>query len=256
MNLSKRILLPGILGLLLVFSLTTSAQWNKKPYTEWNDRDAQKVINDSPWGRTQVFTSPAVAYNTGITGTQTTTTSRGIEATRSSNPGNTPNRPTDAIHVNFRIRFLSAKPVRQALSRLIELQLKKGANDELAEQLKAFASGEFQQYIIIAVNCDSDQPGQNVQEALSLLHRSGTANLKNNTFIETKGGQRIFIQEFQQPKRDGFGARFIFPRLLDGKPFITGDSEEIHFYSQLSDNYKLDRRFKIKDMMYEGKLEY
>jgi hypothetical protein len=247
MNLSKRILLPGILGLLLVFSLTTSAQWDKKPYSEWSDKEAQKVINDSPWGRTQVFSSPAVQFNQGISG------SAGIGATRAGKP---PDRPTDALHVNFRIRFLSAKPVRQAFSRLIELKQKKGANDELAEQLKAFASGEFLEYIIIAVDCDSDQAGNNVQEGSSLLHRSGTATLKNNTFLEIKGGKRLFIQEFQPPKRDGLGARFIFPRLVDGQPFITPESEEIHFYSRLSDTYKLDRRFKIKDMMYEGKLEY
>jgi hypothetical protein len=247
MNLSKRILLPGILGLLLVFSFSASAQWDKKPYTEWNAREAEKVIKDSPWGKTQVFTSPGVSYNTGISG------GGGIAATRGGKP---PDRPTDALHVNFRIYFLSAKPVRQAFSRLMELKQKKGPSEELAEQLKAFASGEFLEYIIIAVDCDSDQAGENVQEGKSLLQRSGTATLKNNTFIETKGGSRVFLQEFQQPRRDGLGARFVFPRLKDGKPFITGDSDEIHFYAQLSDTYKLDRRYKIKDMMYEGKLEY
>jgi len=247
MNLSKRILLPGILGLLLAFSLNTSAQWDKKPYTEWSSKDAEKIIKDSPWGKTQTFTNAAVAYNTGISG------SSGIGQTRNGTP---PSRPTDAIHVNFRIYFLSAKPVRQAFSRLFELKQKNGPSGELAEQLKAFASGEFQEYIVIAADCDSDQAGQNVQEGRSLLQRSGTATLKNNTFIETKGGKRVFIQEFQAPKRDGLGARFVFPRLLDGKPFITGDSDEIHFYSILSDTYKLDRRFKVKDMMFEGKLEY
>jgi hypothetical protein len=84
--------------------------------------------------------------------------------------------------------------------------------------------------------------------------------LKNTTFLEIKGGKRIFLQEFQPATPDGLGARigarFIFQRLVDGKPFITPESEEIHFFSPLSGTYKLDRRFKIKDMMYEGKLEY
>jgi hypothetical protein len=84
--------------------------------------------------------------------------------------------------------------------------------------------------------------------------------LKNTTFLEIKGGKRIFLQEFQPAGTDAMGARiggrFIFQRLVDGKPFITPESEEIHFFAPLSDTYKLDRRFKIKDMMYEGKLEY
>jgi hypothetical protein len=247
MNLSKRVLLPSIFGLLLAFSLNTSAQWDKKPYSQWNERESQKILNDSPWARTQVFTSAAVSYNTGISGTS------GIGATRSGRP---PDRPTDALHVNFRVRFLSAKPIRQAASRLIEIKKKGSGGDEMAEVLKNFASGEFLEYIIVAVDCDSDEAGNNAQEAKALLHRSGTANLKNNTYLEVKGGQKVFLQEFQTPKSDGLGARFIFPRMIDGKPFITPESEEIHFFTELSSTYKLDRRYKTKDMMYEGKFEY
>lgn len=251
MNLSKRVLLPGIPGLLLIFSLTTSAQWDKKPYSEWSDKDAQKILNDSPWGRTQVYTSPLTMFRAGesqIPG-------------RSARPGSsqgqqTAGAPPNATHVNFRIRFLSAKPIRQAFSRMIELKQKRGVTDEVAGALKTFASGEFLELIIIAVTCDSQDPGANVQQALSLLNTRGTADLKNNTFVETKGGKRLFLQEFQPPRQDGFGARFIFQRLVDGKPFIMPESEEIHFFTQLSDTYKLDRRFKVKDMMYEGKLEY
>lgn len=247
MTLSKRVLLPGILGLLLAFSLNTQAQWDKKPYAEWSEREATKVLNDSPWAKTQVFTSAGVTFNTGISG------SSGIGATRSGKP---PDRPTDSLHVNFRVRFLSAKPIRQAASRLIELKKKGSGGEELAEVLKNFASGEFLEYIIVAIDCDSDEPGSNAQEAKSLLHRSGTANLKNNTYLEIKGGKKVFLQEFQTPKPDGLGARFIFPRLIDGKPFITPESEEIHFFTELSGSYRLDRRYKTKDMMYEGKFEY
>jgi hypothetical protein len=251
MNLSNRVLLPGILGLLLVFSLTTSAQWDKKPYAEWSDKDAQKVLNDSPWGRTQVYTSPLTMFRSGQSSIPGNTARPG-----SSNGQQTAGAPPDATHVNFRVRFLSAKPIRQAFSRMIEIQQKKGAGDELTEQLKQFASGEFLEYIIIAVTCDSQDPGANVQEASSLLRTRGTADLKNSTFLEIKGGKRIFLQEFQPPHQDGFGARFIFPRLVDGQPFITPESEEIHFFTELSGTYKLDRRFKVKDMMYEGKLEF
>jgi hypothetical protein len=247
MNLSKRVLLPSILGLLLVFSLNTQAQWDKKPYAEWTEKESMKILNDSPWAKTQTFTSPGVAYNTGISG------SSGIGATRSGRP---PDRPVDALHVNFRVRFLSAKPIRQAASRLIEIKKKGSGGEELAEVLKNFASGEFLEYIIVSIDVDSTDPGSNVQEAKALLHRSGTANLKNNTFLEVKGGKRIFLQEFQTPKSDGLGARFIFPRMIDGKPFITPESEEIHFFTELSGTYKIDRRYRTKDMMYEGKFEY
>jgi hypothetical protein len=242
MNLSRRILVVTIPGLLLLFSLTTPAQWDKKPYAEWTEKDAQKLLNDSPWGKTQSFDSPMESYKQGISGHQGTTTA-------------TTARPPDAIHVFFRVRFLSAKPVRQALSRQIELKQKGGLKEGVAEQLKQFASGEFLEYIVVAVTSDASDAGSNVQQAAALLRRDN-AELKNTTFLEIKGGKRIFLQEFQPARPDGFGARFIFQRLVDGKPFITPESEEIHFVAPLSDTYRLDRRFKIKDMMYEGKLEY
>jgi len=242
MNLSRRILALSIPGLLLLFSLTTPAQWDKKPPAEWSEKDAQKLLNDSPWGKTQSFDSPMEAFRGPVTGRV------GV---------NSPTGPTprDAPHLFFRVRFLSAKPVRQALSRQIELKQKSGMKEELAEQLKQFASGEFLEYIVVAVTADASDTGANLQEASALLRRDN-AELKNTTFLEIKGGKRIFLQEFQPTRPDGFGARFIFQRLVDGKPFITPESEEIHFVAPLSDTYRLDRRFKIKDMMYGGKLEY
>jgi hypothetical protein len=244
MNLSRRVLILSIPGLVLLFSLTTPAQWDKKPYTEWSEKDAQRMLKDSPWARTQSFDSPMELYR-GPTGRSGNTT--------------TPDRPPDAVHLFFRVRLFSAKPVRQALSRLIELRQKAGVNEQLAARLKQLASGEFLEYIVVAVTSDATAAGPNVQQASALLRRNN-AELKNTTFLEIKGGKRFFLHEFQPASSDGFdaevGARFIFLRLVDGKPFITPESEEIHFVAPLSDTYKLDRRFKIKDMMYEGKLEY
>lgn len=127
---------------------------------------------------------PGVNFQTGISGRG------GIEATRGGRP---PDRPVDSIHVNFRIRFLSAKPIGQAASRLIEIKKKGSGGEELAEMLKTFASGEFLEVIIVAVGVDSIDPGNNVQAAKGLLHSTGTASLKNNTYLEIKGGKRVFL---------------------------------------------------------------
>jgi hypothetical protein len=242
MNLSKRILLPSIPGLVLLFSLATPAQWDKKPATEWTEKDVTKLLNDSPWGRTLTFTSPGEQFRGPVTGRQGSTS--------------TSNLPPNALQLNFRIRFLSAKPIRQGLARIIELKAKGNVNNEVSEQLKQFASGAFLEIIVVAVSVDAQDTGANVQQALGLLSQGSTAKFKNNTFLEIKGGKRMFIQEYQTPRPDGFGGRFIFQRIVDDKPFITPESEEIHFVAPLSDTYRLDRRFKVKDMMFEGKLEY
>lgn len=228
---------------LLSIPLAAAAQWEKKPSTEWSEKEVQKLLNDSPWARTQVFTSPASMFTGPISGRQGSSTA-------------TTARPPDATHVNFRIRFFSARPIRHAIGRMMELKQKQTMSEELAAHLKSLASGEFLELIVITVSVDSKDVGANVQQAAALLNTRGTADLKNNTFIETKGGHRLFLQEYQAPRQDGLGARFIFPRLVDGKPFITPESEEIHFVTELSGTYRLNMRYKVKDMMYEGKLEY
>jgi hypothetical protein len=243
MKAQKRTLVMIIATLLLSLPLSASAQWEKKPYTEWSEKEVQKLLNGSPWGKTVVFSSPVTLFR------QATPGSQGVGQAPSSNSAN-------ATHVNFRIRFLSAKPLRQAISRMMEMSQKQPVSEGLAARLKSFASGEFLEYIVITVSCDSEQAGANFQQAASLLTTRGTANLKNNTFLEIKGGRRLFLQEFQPPGQDGLGARFIFPRMVDGKPFISPESEEIRFFTELSDTYRLDRRYKVKEMLYEGKLEY
>jgi hypothetical protein len=244
------------LALCLLCSVIAQGQWEKKPYTEWSEKEAQKLLNDSPWSQTQVISDTSQMF--------------GNERQSSG-----ASRVANVFHVNFRIRFLSAKPVRQAISRVMELKQKDAIDERLASQLRAFAAADFPDYVIITVQCDSDQPNMRLQEAVALLNNRTTADLKNNTFLELKDGRRVFLQEYQPPRNDGLGARFIFPRLLDGKPYITAESGGIHFVSELSQgggspggssrgqtsgagplNYRLDCRFKAAAMNFQGKLEY
>jgi len=245
------------LAFCLACSLVAQAQWEKKPYAEWSEKEAQKLLNDSPWGQIQVISDTSQMFGNERLGSGTS-------------------RVANVFHVNFRIRFLSAKPVRQAISRVMELKQKGAVDERLASQLRAFAAAEFPDYVIITVLCDSDQPNMRLQEATALLNSRTAADLKNNTFLELKDGRRLFLQEYQPPRNDGLGARFIFPRLIDGKPYITAESGDIHFVSELSQggggsrsqasgaaggspgplNYRLDCRFKVAAMNFQGKLEY
>src|SRR5262249_10190688 len=119
MKLSRRSLIAGIPLVLFLSSFSASGQWDKKPVTEWTEKDAIKILNDSPWGRTQTYTDDKVQYRGPTTGRQGT-----------QNPNQTTNLPPNALHLNFRIRFLSSKPIRQALTRVMELKAKGGVQGE------------------------------------------------------------------------------------------------------------------------------
>jgi len=58
------------------------------------------------------------------------------------------------------------------------------------------------------------------------------------------------------PTNDGLGAKFVFARNFEGKPFLSSEFSQVRFYSEVSKSVKLDQRFKISDMQYNGKLEY
>ncbi len=222
----------------LAFSITASAQWQKKPYSEWSEKEVLNVLDSSPWGQTQTVTDTTNMVDTG----------RRLDSGQS--------RVAEVPQTKFHIRFFSAKPIRQATSRFIELRQKGSLNQQLAGQLKALAAADFPDYIVITVVADVADSKSQMGAAATLLDRQTTAQLKSGTYLSVSGGQRVFLEEYQTPRKDGLGARFIFLRIQDGKPFVNVESGEILFHSDLNGGPTLSQRFKIKDMIFEGKLEY
>lgn len=236
--ISSRRLAILCLSLLLTLSTVASAQWQKKPYTQWTDKEALNVLNNSAWGQTQIYTDTSHMFDEG----------RAVNSNQ--------RREVEVPQINFRIRLFSSKPIRQATSRLVELMQKGKVNKQLTAQLEALANADFPDYVIVTVTAEAAQAGSLMGSAASLLDRQTTSQLKNDTYLSVKGGARVFLAEYQAPRKDGLGARFIFPRLVDGKPFITSDSGEILFHSTLNTGPELSMRFKVKDMMFGGNLEY
>ena len=81
-------------------------------------------------------------------------------------------------------------------------------------------------------------------------------SLKTSAYLERKDGKRVALIDYRAPAPDGMGAKFIFPRMLDGQPFLDAGSGEMRVNIQIGKTIKLNRRFKVAEMMYDGKLEY
>jgi len=219
--------------------LLVSAQKKMKPWTEWSEKDAQKILDDSPWARTQVETDTSEMFFS-----PTTQGNSGAGTTRG-----TQGATNQATNVNFHIRLLSAKPVRLALARTITAK-----QPDMAASMKAFVDRDFSEFIVVAVSWDSTDQRYS-GPAMQLFNSANTGLLKNKTFLEVKGGQRNFLGQYLAPQSDGLGAKFIFPRMVDEKAFVPADGE-LRFWSEFSANIKLNMRFKLSEMTYEGKLEY
>lgn len=242
-----------IFSLLLLVSFQSYAQ-KGKTWTDWTQKEAEKVLNDSGWGQTQTEGGSAVSQPT-----QTSAISRpaddkvrnttSVTAAATSAPsGET--KETPSLHL--RVRFMSAKPIREAFVRMLELQ---GTPAEKVAQIKPFIDYDFADYVVVTVNMDGDdrrKMGAIVQE----LSKTDPASLKPVTYLERKDGKRLELMEYRAPTSDGLGAKFVFSRKLDGAPFLDASSGEVRFVTALGNTVKINRRFKVADMMYEGKLEY
>jgi hypothetical protein len=249
----KLVFLLGLPALLFSVGIGQEKLWG-----EWSKAEAEKILNHSPWAQTQIETDtsemvyrPTTAGGTGSIGRPDA--SRGPAGQQGStrvDRGAT-NQP---ISVNYQIRLLSAKPIRQAFMRVISLTQK--TNDaELIAGLKSFVERDFKDFIVVAVTFDSTD-ARFSGPALQAFASARIGTLKNVTYLERKDGKRVFPIEYHPPISDGLGAKFIFARRVDERNFLNGDSGSVRFYCELTPGIKLNVTFKVTDMMYDGKLEY
>lgn len=241
----------------------TQAQQKLGAWTEWSGQEVNRILNASPWGQTQTETntaemvySPTVGSAPGSTPTRSarTTGIRDEQADRNRNRA-TEGAYNQAVAINYRIRFLSARPVREALAAMI-LQQQSAATVALVKgQMQQFVDRDFGNYIVVAVSYDATDQ-RLAGKAFQDFNAARADTLKNNTYLERGDGKRVFLMDYRAPIDDGIGARFVFPRIVDGRPFLISESGDVRFYSEVGANVKMNLRFKVADMVYQGKLEY
>ena len=243
---SARLHIAALASLMFLLWIAAIAIGQNKtvPWTEWSKKDAEKLLTDSPWAHIQVDTNISEMFY------QPTSPNRNAP---NSNQRASEGAVNQEMKVTYHIRFFSARPVRQALVRLYQIQEKLDAESE--KGLRTWAELESKESIILTVTFESTD-GRFSGKAMQAFNSAVTAVLKNKTYLERNDGARLFLNEYVPPGRDGFGARFIFHRSVDGKPFITSDTKDIRFFSEYSESLKLNMKFKVAEMIYNGMLEY
>src|SRR5260370_12479441 len=106
-----------------------------KPWGEWSKKDVEKMINDSPWGQTQTETDTSQMFFSPTSDPNRS----GTRSTSNDNSRLNQGATNQAVNLNFRIRFFSAKPIRQAIARMIELN-QSSLPKETAEKLTLWAN--------------------------------------------------------------------------------------------------------------------
>ena len=235
----------------LLFVLAGFASAQTKPWTEWSKKEVEKTLNDSAWSQTHAEAPQSQPTSTAaITSTMAARNEdRNISAASRTESGQT--KPAGSI--KYYVRFLSAKPIRAAFARRVLLEQTQ-PNEELATQLKAFVDRDFSEYIVVTVSVEvgDEKMVGGVTRAFSA---ATTQALQNNVYLERKDGKKLFLMEYRPPTGDGMGAKFVFKRAEGGQPFLT-DNDSVRFFAQLNEKMKVNAKYRLSDMLFDGRVEY
>ncbi len=246
------------LRLIMLLALVTSVGftadfWTERDFLQWNEKEVRKMLSNSPWSRTVVQTmgggmgrggggggrggggggfpggGGGGAGGGGGGGTQT--------------PGGygggygAPGGGGPSMQRNFIIRWMSALPVKQALAKA-----KYGEEAGTAEEGQKFI-GRTETHYVVAV---SGFPARMAQVAQREPDR-----LKQGAFLKRKGKGNILPEEVQVRSGEQEAEVFLmFPRT----DAITLDDKDVELEMAMGP-MTVKRKFKLKDMVYDDKLE-
>jgi len=240
-----------ICSCLVLFMFFSAAFAQKKPWTEWTKKDVEKTLNDSAWGQTQSEGGRQQAPTQTSAVTQTTAARRDDRTTSDVRAESGESKPSNVV--KYHVRFLSAKPVRAAFARMV-LLAQTEPNEALTGQLQTFVDRDFAKYIVVSVGVEVSD--QKMAAPLTRAFSAATTEaLKQTVYLERKDGKKLFLMEYRAPTEDGMGAKFVFERVVDGQPFLS-ENDSVRFVAEFSEKMKLNTKYKLSEMLYDGKLEY
>jgi len=249
-------------GLLLVLFVAGSVMgadfWEKKPYDQWKDKEAAKLLENSPW--TYEFNWGHIGNIQRNMQSPTQRVPQTSSDDTASNSGLDENESVSSERefiTIIRLHLFSSRPIRQALA----VKFAKGDKARLERQ-RDFATRDFGDEIVISCTLDSKPKGISVLVDLDAAFNALThAQLANNTFLATDRGKKVYLKDYIPPTKDGTGAKFVFPRVLeDGTPLITPDTQSFRFqtikFKIKDEEVAVDGTFKTSKMMFNGQVEY
>jgi hypothetical protein len=205
----------------------------EKPFAEWKHSEVVKMLEDSPWSDKVVITDQRAGRNT-----------RNVAGEME-------------IYYSYTVRLFSAFPVRAGYVRMFQLMNK---YDDLSREEKAafdqkFAPAlrDFPDQIIVNLDFETNDR-QASMEVDRRLKQLTTDQIKQSVFLISDSLGRVEVLQYFPPSPDGTGAKFSFPREVDGKPVVQETDKELKFELYVpGTGHKVYQVWKVKDLSYDGK---
>ena len=232
--MKKKTSLSLCLLLLLSAGLYAADFW-EKPFNEWSRNDVLKMLQDSPWSHQVVLTDQRQGRN-----------ARNIAGEME-------------IYNQYTVRLFTALPVRQAYVRMMQIM---NNYDSLSDEEKA----EFDQRFAPALQMDTSQniivnlDFETNDRQLSMdidrrLKQVTAEQLNQQVYLISDRLGRVQVSQYFPPSPDGTGAKFVFPREVEGKPVVSEEDDELKFEFYVpGTDHKVFHIWDVEDLEYEGDL--
>jgi hypothetical protein len=204
--------------------------WTTRPYTEWTQKDVDKLLKDSPWAKTIPLSeaSQAASRSGGRGGQVGEVESGGIGA------GPETYRAQPKLVITW-----YARPIREAVARRIQLNNPSAPKEQIDQLLNRPASSSYD-LLIVGWN-----PGRNP---------NAVQELKEGTYLQKKNKEKLLLKDVLLPQKRGDPLVLRFVREADGKPVLTLDDKEVQLVLKAGDN-TVRTTFRLSDMVVNGRLE-
>lgn len=244
-------------GILLLGSVCLWAAdfWQAKQFTDWSDKDVQKMLENSPWSKPVNVSGDLVAPGgmnrkrgdggrggMGEVGNPNDPTPDPLsDAPRSGVGRNAQNADPDrgaAPMLTFTVRWESALPLKEA-----RVRAKYGSEAGTSAEAKKILETEEPNYVI------------SVSGPFGKALGGDAENLKKQAMADAalifKGKDPIKPVDFMvQPGNGGAVAVFAFPK----SAALSLDDKEVEFSAKFA-SIPVKQKFQLKNMMFAGKLE-
>ena len=228
---------PALLVLLnlIIVSILPATPITDKPFQDWTLQEAIRILTESPWAQKETFTRIIGGIGSGVRGEK-------------------------EIYNTFFVRFLSARPIREGYARVKQLehsydQLSPEEKNRVDMSLRPVLELNVESWIVVAVSFRSNDP--DLESRVRQFWRDQTAGtLQNQTFLSSEHFPQIQLAAYYPPLEEGIGAKFVFPKDINGVPVVLAEDKTVTF--ELLDipgaNPHLRVAFEVAEMTKKGQL--
>ena len=221
---AKRAVQIALIGLVGVSLLWAAEPWREKPYTEWTQKDVEKIAQDSPWAHLVEVLGAGAPGESAIARSEVSGTKPLSDASTGPQGG-----------TKYLVQWASALTLRQARVRSTQL-----AGRENPEESATILAATPPYYILVVA-------GPNLS-AFAEMKEEGT---KAASYLELKQSKKRITPDAAQFIRQGERLTQVivfFPREAEATPLIEPTESKVEFHCRVGKS-EIEAGFDLRKMV-------